>query len=118
MADGYKISPFPKSISLLSLTSSNLYNRRMAHSKENMITTCYNSNNTFSDTQTCDYEELVWTTVEKPPSPCRNYKNYYGNDTKIKKCLDKTGYNLLFDVILKYLFIHLFYKIEVLSSNY
>lgn len=79
--DSSRVSPFPKNISLLSLSASNLYNRRMANSKDNVI----------SSSQNLDYEELAWNVVNKPfPNPDRNFQNFYGPNAKIKPVSNNT----------------------------
>lgn len=95
MVDNRKVAPFPKSMSLLSLSSSKLYNRRMASSRDNMHYSSQQEHAEFDHlvpaVQVLDYEELEWHVVEKPKVPARTFQNYYDHDNKTK--IDKSHSN-------------------------
>ena len=98
MVDNNRVVPFPKSISLLSLSNSSLYNRRMASSKDSTAvadnTLSQNFNSLISSKNVFDYEELAWNVSDKPPIPARHFPNYYGNDSKTKNHSNRDGYFL------------------------
>ncbi|OXU29330.1 hypothetical protein TSAR_006532 [Trichomalopsis sarcophagae] len=84
MVDSRGVAPFPKSISLLSLSNSSLYNRRMASSKDNVAAVSQLRHDSNLLPEILDYEELEWKSVEELPIPDKSYPNYYGSDTRTR----------------------------------
>lgn len=98
MVDSRRVAPFPKSISLLSLSNSSLYNRRMASSKDNVAAVPQPRHDSNLLPEILDYEELEWKSVEKLPIANKSFPNYYGSDTRTRNINSnkKTGYTFVF----------------------
>lgn len=90
------VAPFPKSISLLSLSRSKLYNRRMAGSKDDVAREPIDLRSKSKATNLFDYEELEWNVSEESIPREKSVENYYGSNSERRPESADVGYQPLY----------------------